>query len=183
MPRRGSTPNQRTRDIVFLVVGATTPIGILAVNGAAFVMQHLYQFRLAIAICALISGLSLNGVTAKMVMDRVRRYLPRLFTEFGLWVNVVAAVCVSGFAVFGAWGTYQSMQSPKDLPNIWAVLTAVWLLFWPWLMMFISRRIKVAGMRREAARPSAVVPPPPWTPPATRERESGTGSPPFPASH
>ncbi|HKF74544.1 MAG TPA: hypothetical protein VKF59_00240, partial [Candidatus Dormibacteraeota bacterium] len=71
MSRSGS---QRRREIVFVVVGASTPVGILAVNASAFVMQHLGGFRIAIALCALVSGLSLNGLTAWALLDRTQRH-------------------------------------------------------------------------------------------------------------
>ena len=42
---------RQVREIIFLVIGLSTPIGILAVNGSAFVVDHLDQFRAAIAVC------------------------------------------------------------------------------------------------------------------------------------
>jgi hypothetical protein len=147
--------SQRVRDLAFLVVGATTPVGILAVNLSAFVMQHLAQFRLGIALCALISGLSLNGVTAAMVLGRFERLFPELVREYRLWIAGATVVFVAGFSVFGAYGTYVSMQDPHRLPNVYAVLTALWLLFWPFALTVISRRFN-----RRLARPSRATPPP-----------------------
>src|SRR5207302_6864160 len=54
----------RSRELILLVVGVSTPIGILAVNAAAFVMGNLAAFRLLIAACALVSSVLLNGLTA-----------------------------------------------------------------------------------------------------------------------
>jgi hypothetical protein len=142
MSRLGS---QRVREIVFLVVGASTPIGILAVNASAYVMQHLDGFRVGIAVCALVSGLSLNGLTAWALLNRAQRYAPRLIAEYRVWLLAAGLVFVIAFSALGAYWTYQSMQDPRRLPNPYAVLTAVWLLFLPVLMTFVARRLKIGG--------------------------------------
>jgi hypothetical protein len=139
MSRFGS---QRVREIVFLVIGASTPIGILAVNASAFVMQHLAQFAVGIAVCALISGLSLNGLTAWAVLGRAERFVPQLFAEYRIWLTVAAILIVAVTAGVGAYLTYLSMLDARHLPNIYAVLTALWLLFLPVLMTFLARRLK-----------------------------------------
>ena len=121
-------------------VGASTPIGILAVNGSAFVMQHLGEFRWGIAVCALISGLSLNGFTAREALDRAERFAPHLIAEYRTWLVAAVVAFVLVFSALGAYWTYESMQ--QYLPNTYAVLTAVWLLFLPVLMTVVSRRLK-----------------------------------------
>lgn len=147
--------SQRTREIVFLVVGASTPIGILAVNVSAFVMLHLPEFRLSIAICALISGLSLNGLTAWAILNRAERIAPQLIAEYRPWLIAAVVVFVVALSALGAYWTWQSMQDSKQLPNLYAVLTALWLLFLPVLMTFVARRLNGSKPR---VRPT---PPPP----------------------
>jgi hypothetical protein len=143
---------ERTREIVFLVIGASTPIGILAVNASAFVMLHLNQFAVGIAVCALISGLSLNGLTAWLALGRAERFAPQLFAEYRIWLHTAAVLIVLVTAGVGAWLTYLSMQRRDQLPNVYAVLTALWLLFLPVLMTFIARRLKNGlGMRVQAS--------------------------------
>ena len=149
MSRLGS---ERTREIVFLVIGASTPVGILAVNASAFVMQHLNQFAVGIAVCALISGLSLNGLTAWLALGRAERFAPQLFAEYRIWLHTAAVLIVLVTAGVGAWLTFLSMQRRDQLPNVYAVLTALWLLFLPVLMTFVARRLKNGvGMRVQAA--------------------------------
>ena len=144
--------SQRVREIVFLVVGASTPVGILAVNASAFVMQHLNQFAVGIAVCALISGLSLNGLTAWVALGRAERFAPQLFAEYRIWLHTAAILIVIVSAGVGAWLTYLSMQRRDQLPNLYAVLTALWLLFLPVVMTFVARRLKNGlGMRMAAA--------------------------------
>jgi hypothetical protein len=44
------------------------------------------------------------------------------------------------------------MQRPDQLPNIYAVLTALWLLFLPVLMTFVARKLRSGlGSRVQAA--------------------------------
>src|SRR5215470_11986812 len=131
----------RMREIVFIAVGASTPVGLLAVNISAFVMQHLPEFRLSIAICALISGLSLNGLTAWALLGRAERMAPQLVTEYRSWLIAAVALFVIAFSALGSYWTWQSMSDVRHLPNIYGVLTALWLLFLPVLMTFVARRL------------------------------------------
>jgi hypothetical protein len=158
MSRLGS---QRVREIVFLVIGATTPVGILAVNASAFIMQHLGQFAIGIAVCALISGLSLNGLTAWVVLGRAERFAPQLFAEYRIWLQCAAVLIVIVSAAIGAYLTLLSMQKPDQLPNTFAVLTALWLLLLPVLMTFVARKLKTglvarAGVAGDVAKADAV---------------------------
>jgi len=148
--------SHRAREIAFLVVGASTPIGILAVNASAFVMLHLLEFRLSIAICALVSGLSLNGLTAWALFGRAERIAPQLVAEYRPWLIAAVVIFVVAFSVLGAYWTWQSMQDWRQLPNLYAVLTALWLLFLPVLMTFVARWLNGGKAR---VRPTA--PPPP----------------------
>jgi hypothetical protein len=146
--------SQRVREIVFLAVGASTPVGILAVNGSAFVMQHLAQFAVGIAVCALVSGLSLNGFTAWAVLQRAERMVPQIYAQYRIWLVVVAVLIVLLTAVVGAYLTYLSMQNTALLPNIYAVLTALWLLLLPVLMTFVARRFNALRPTRAAPEPA-----------------------------
>jgi hypothetical protein len=149
MSRLGS---QRLREIVFLVVGTATPVGILAVNGSAFVMQHLGQFRVGIAVSALISGLSLNGLTAWAALGRAERFKPQLMAEYRVWLIAATTAFVIVFSALGAYWTYESMQDPRQLPNIYAILTALWLLFLPVLLTLVTRRLRFGVTPRSPAR-------------------------------
>jgi len=143
MPRAPAGRRRHIQDLVFLVIGVTTPIGILAVNASAFIMLHLQEFRLGIAICSLISGLCLNALGAYAALARAYSHAPRLYAEYRYWLVGIATVVVVGWSVVGAWLTYISMQDPKHLPNLAAVLAALWLLFLPFAVTFISRRFKL----------------------------------------
>ncbi len=147
--------SRQVREIVFVVVGASTPIGILAVNASAFIMQHLGQFGIGIAVCAVVSGLCLNGLTAWVALGRAERLFPQLFAEYRLWLAGAVAAIVIVFSALGGFWTYQSFQGP--LPNTYAVLTALWLLFLPVLMTFIGRKLKLRAQRLFVERAVACV--------------------------
>jgi fluoride ion exporter CrcB/FEX len=145
MNRLLQTDRKRYREILFLAVGVSTPLGILAVNGSAFVMLHLTEFRVGIAVCALISGLSLNVLGAYTALSRANTSLPRLYAEYRVWVIGIAVLIVVVWSVLGAWGTFVSMRDPTKLPNLFAVLTAIWLLILPFGMNALSKRLRVGG--------------------------------------
>jgi hypothetical protein len=150
--------SRQVREAVFLIIGVSTPIGILAVNASAFIMDHLLQFRVAIAVCALASGLSLNGLGAWAALNRGRRFVPDLYAEYKYWLIGGAVLFVLGWSVFGAYLTYESMKDRHQLPNLYAVLTAIWLLILPVAMTFLTRRLNLLAADRppaprEAAKP------------------------------
>jgi hypothetical protein len=155
---------RQVREAVFLIIGVSTPLGILAVNGSAFIMDHLTQFRVAIGVCALASGLSLNGLGAWAALNRGRRFAPDLYAEYRYWLIAGAVLIVIGWSVFGAYLTYESMKDRHQLPNLYAVLTAIWLLILPVAITFATRRLNLLSPDRspapqdasqEAAKPSS----------------------------
>jgi hypothetical protein len=142
-PRRPDRAwRHRVLDIGLVAIGVSAPIGLLAVNGAAFIVQHLGEFRLGIAIAAVASGLALSGLTANTVLGRVAVYMPKLYRRYRRLMVAAAAVSVVAWSLFGGWGAYQSMADARNLPNPLATLTAVWLLLLPVLMTFISKRLR-----------------------------------------
>ncbi len=130
---------RRLKELVFLLIGMSTPLGILAVNASAFVMRHLSEFRVTIAACALVSGLCLNGLGAYLLLGRAAARTPRIYHEYRAWTIALAVITVIAWSAFGAYGSYWSMQDPRRLPNLAAVLTAVWLLLFPFLAVAASR--------------------------------------------
>ncbi len=140
---------RRFREVLFLVVGISTPVGVLGVNASAFVMRHLGEFRFGIAACALISGLSLNGLGAWLALTRAQRHAPLVYAEYRKWLIAAAVVYVLAWSGFGAYGTYYSMEDPNKLPNTAAVLTAIALLLLPFGITFLSRRLNLVEMEEK----------------------------------
>ncbi len=132
----------RARDLVLVAVGVAAPVGLLLVNGAAFVMSHLAEFRLSIGIAAVVSSLALAGLTAQTVLDRVAGFAPDLYARYHRWMVAAAALSVVAWSLLAGWGTYQSMSDATKLPNGYAVLTALWLLALPFALNLVTRRLR-----------------------------------------
>jgi hypothetical protein len=125
--------------LLLLVIGIITPIGILVVNAAAFIMRNLAQFRIGIAVCALISSLVLNGLTASWLLRLAARRAIPLYVEHRDWATVIATIIVVGTSVGGAIFTYIGMSNPNRLPDALAVLTALLALLVPLGITYASR--------------------------------------------
>jgi hypothetical protein len=148
---------QQAREVVLLLVGISAPVGLLVVNGAAFVMEHLADFRLSIGIAVVASSLALSGLTAQVVLGRVAVFAPGLYSRYRLWMIGAAVVSVIAWSLLGGWGAYQSMADARTLPNVYAVLTALWLVALPFAMNLVSRRLR--GGRSPAPAGPDVEPP------------------------
>ncbi len=159
--RRRSLPayllQTRVKEAVFLVVGLATPVGLLVVNGAAYVMDHLANFQVAISVSALVSGLSLSGLAAYGVLRQFARFFPNAYERFSKWFIAAAAVSVVAWSVVGAWGCYVSLGSRAVLPSVPAVLVALWLLALPVAgtaaMRWLRRPRGNPGLRPAPRRP------------------------------
>lgn len=157
------TSKQR-REAVFLFIGVVTPVGILAVNGSAYVMQHLDQFRLILAISALVSSLFLQGLAAYALLAAVQLRVPSLYAEYRRWAIGIAVAVVVIWSSLGAWGTYVSMKDPLALPDGRAVLVCIGLLALPFVTVLFGRwldqrrtaqqqRADHPSVRQRASRP------------------------------
>lgn len=58
------------------VVGGVTPVGLMVINIAAFLVKHLDQFRWAIAVLAFLSGMMLNTYVGLNLYRWVQRRAP-----------------------------------------------------------------------------------------------------------
>lgn len=148
----------RPAEYVFILIGVFTPVGILAVNGSAYVMQHLYSFRVILAISALVSSLFLQGLAGWALLGHLSRRYPSLYAEYRRWAIAASVLVVIAWSAFGAWGTYWSMQDARTLPNLLAVLVSLGLLALPIVTVIFGRQLEARRSARaqraesEAAR-------------------------------
>jgi len=108
------------------VIGALTPVGLMVVNIAAFIVQHLEAFRLGITILAFVSGLMLNSWTGINIYRRFKRHAPdhpvvqetnqELAIVGGMAIIIIAAAVTSLFC-------YEGLSNEKDLPNALTFVT------------------------------------------------------------
>jgi hypothetical protein len=155
---------RRLQEIGLVVVGVVTPIGILAVNAAAFVMRHLAEFRVGLAVAALVSGMLLNGLAAWAAIRFARRNAPLLYAEYRRVAMVAAVLFVTVPPAIGAYWTYLGLVDPTQLPNRWGVLASLALLGLPFALTYIDRRYlrrrEVAAEREEELEKRPAVPRP-----------------------
>ena len=125
--------------LVLLAIGIITPVGILVVNAAAFVMRNLQQFRIGIAICALISSLVLNGLTAAWLLRLAGRRSISIYVQHQEWASVIATTVVLATSIGAAIFTYIGMGNPSHLPDTLSVITALAALLVPIGITYFSR--------------------------------------------
>jgi uncharacterized membrane protein len=142
---------RRAQELVILVVGVFTPLGVLAVNGSAFLMQHLPETRIILAFGALLSGLLLNSLAAYTGLRRARRHVPDLLHEYRWWIWSIVVLVVVGSAVVGAYFTYVGLEDASRLPNGTAVIASAFLLLFPFAITLVARRLD-SGSRVDAGR-------------------------------
>jgi hypothetical protein len=128
--------------MILIGIGVVTPAGVLAVNASAFIMQHLTQFRVTIAVCALLSGLILNGLTAIGALRYAHHSATPLFTEYRNWIIGLAVAAVLASSVVAAWLTYLGMANPRHLPDLLSVLGALLALGMPFCFTYVQRRLQ-----------------------------------------
>lgn len=133
-----------------LVIGIVTPLGILVVNASAFVMRNLAQFRIGIAVCALISSLVLNGLTASWLLRLAGRRGISVYLRHRDWSTVIATIIVIGTSIAAAIFTYLGMDNPTHLPDGLAVLTALLYLVVPLGITYFSRVFANTGRAYES---------------------------------
>ena len=125
--------------LLLVVIGIITPIGILVVNGAAFVMRNLEQFRVGIAVCALISSLVLNGLTASWLLRLAGRRSIALYVRHQEWATIIATIVVLATSIGAAIFTYIGMSNPSHLPDTLAVVTSLLALLVPLGITYFTR--------------------------------------------
>jgi D-alanyl-lipoteichoic acid acyltransferase DltB (MBOAT superfamily) len=125
--------------LVLLAIGIVTPLGILVVNAAAFVMRNLQQFRIGIAVCALISSLVLNGLTASWLLRLAGRRSISIYVQHQEWAGVIATTVVLATSIGAAIFTYIGMGNPSHLPDTLSVITALAALLVPIGITYFSR--------------------------------------------
>lgn len=114
-------------------------------NGSAFVMQHLTQFRIGIAACAVISGVVLNGLTAWWLLRLASRNAPPLYREYRVWAIGAAVLIVGLTAGGGGYLTYLGLKDPTRLPDALSVVVATFALLLPLAVAVAARRMAGLG--------------------------------------
>jgi hypothetical protein len=157
-----------TRAWLLAALALITPVGLILVNVAAYVMAHLAAFRVGITASAVVSTIVLNGIAAiaayrygvarwpELSQDhRPQPLVPRLI----LWlfapqrrraVMVEAVFILSLAAALGGVLTYRGLSDPTLLPNFSTLLGGLvgLVLALPLIVAAIYRRETSRRSRR-----------------------------------
>jgi len=165
---RGANAAKRrasARDWTIPIVGAITPVGLIVVNVAAFIVKHLAEFRWTIAILAFVSGVMLNswaGLNIYRVIQRRRPDHP-LVNERNQEVVLVAGMALIVVAAFlTALFCYLGLSNANELPNGLTFVTGILAFLVPILLQAAFR----GAYRRKRPDFTPSTPSPPPVPPA-----------------
>lgn len=173
--------HSRLRRWAIPVIGAVTPVGLIVVNIAVFIANHLLAFRWTIAVLAFVSGMMLNG----WVGLKIYRLFQRRFSEHVLaaetnqdMVLVGGMAVIIGISFVTALFCWLGLSNEANLPNATTFLTGILAILVPFALQFIFERALNRGSRRTAAgrlraplSSSSLPPPPP--PPFSQPPERG----------
>lgn len=150
-------------------IGALTPVGLIIVNIAAFIVHHLVEFRWTIAVLAFVSGLMLNSWTGLKIYRVARRRRPDhpvvhdRNQEVVLVIGMALVIIVSFIT---ALFCYRGLSDERDLPNSTTFITGVVAIAIPILLQAIFGRALAERHPPEMGRrlDSHPAPPPPPDP-------------------
>ena len=111
---------RQAKRLTIPIIGAITPIGLIVVNVAAFIVHHLNEFRWTITILAFVSSIMLNswvGLNIHRIVSQRRPDHPlvqernqEVVLVGGLGVIIVIAFLTALFCYLG-------LSSEANLPN------------------------------------------------------------------
>lgn len=138
------------------IIGAVTPLALIVVNIAAFIVEHLTQFRWTITILAFVSGIMLNSWTALniyRVLQARRPDHPLVHERNQEVVLVVGMGAVVVFAFVTALFCYLGLSDPKNLPNGLTFFTGFFAAAIPIFLRAAFRRGAPRGRGRGRGQP------------------------------
>jgi hypothetical protein len=138
------------------IIGALTPLALIVVNIAAFIVEHLTQFRWTITILAFVSGIMLNSWTALniyRVLQARRPDHPVVHERNQEVVLVVGMGLVIILAFVTALFCYLGLSNAKDLPNGLTFFTGFFAMAVPILLRAAFRRGAPRNRGRGAGHP------------------------------
>jgi hypothetical protein len=133
------------------IIGALTPVSLIVVNIAAFIVNNLTQFRWTITILAFVSGIMLNSWTALNIYRVVQARRPDhaiVHERNQEVVLVVGMAVVILLAALTAWFCYLGLAHKADLPNGLTFFTGFFAMAIPILLRAAFRRGAPRGRSR-----------------------------------
>jgi hypothetical protein len=182
-PDRGRrTAWQVARAWIIPVIGGITPVLLIVVNIAAFIVQNLSAFRWTITILAFVSGIMLDSWTALNMYRALRvRYpshpLMQDSNQELLLVLSMAVIIVLSF--LSGYLCYQGLNDPHNLPNWLTFITGAGGIAFPILLVRLFDHLKARAQERRrpqlTARDGGAQGMPPTPPPAGPPASASSG--------
>lgn len=151
LPRRRGVGAQLRRWTI-PTIGAVTPVGLIVVNIAAFIVHHLTEFRLGISVLAFVSGLMLNSWTALKIYRIAKARYPRfgpLEDSNQEVVLVVGLALIIAISFVEALFCYNGLSNEANLPNSPTFILGIVAIAIPILLQGIFARL--LGDRTDAS--------------------------------
>jgi len=150
-----------------------TPVALIVVNIAVFIVKHLAAFRWSIAILAFVSGMMLNSwIGLKIYRLFQTRYRENvLVSDVNQDIVLIGGMAVIiGISFITALFCYLGLANEASLPNAMTFLTGIFAIVVPFAFQFIFERVLGRAPKRGAGLkanpfPTAILPPPPPPPP------------------
>jgi hypothetical protein len=130
-------------------IGALTPIGLIVVNIAAFIVHNLAQFRLGISVLAFVSSLMLNSWTALKIYHVLRRRFPDvgpLHERNQEVVLVLGMAVIVAISFVEALFCYSGLSNERDLPNTPTFVLGIVAIAIPILLQALFARLLGDGV-------------------------------------
>jgi hypothetical protein len=179
-----ATPPPRRRNLrAFLkkwtipIIGGITPVGLILVNVAVYINDHVQDLRWGIAVAAFLSGMMLNTWVALSLYRWVKRHFPdwsltqeqnqEMVLVLGMFVITVISVLSAVFCFYG-------LGDAKHLPNKETFLYGAVQIAWPvFAKLFVDRDAEKAKRASATALPAGATP---GGPGAAQRPSSASGS-------
>ena len=146
--RRRKRPN--FRHWIIPTIGAMTPVALIVVNIAAFIVNHLDTFRWLIAILAFVSGMMMNswaGLSVYRWFKRGHGGHP-LVHDSNQDVMLIAGMTVIILVSFlTAYFCYTGLSDQRNLPNAQTFLTGTLAILVPIILQRFFDRAANEGPR------------------------------------
>ncbi|HEV7679753.1 MAG TPA: hypothetical protein VGQ42_14405 [Candidatus Dormibacteraeota bacterium] len=158
------------------IIGAVTPVGLIVVNIAAFIVKNLSAFRWSITVAAFVSSMMLNSWMAINVYRMLQRRRPdhALVQERNQeWVLIGGVALVLIVSVLTALFCYLGLNDPNSLPNAATFFSGAAAIALPIVLQSVFARSRRGG--REAGN-SRITSGPRGTPPGSPPASSATGT-------
>jgi hypothetical protein len=149
LPKRGGIAAGLRRWTI-PAIGALTPVGLIVVNIAAFIVHHLAQFRLGISALAFVSGLMLNGWFGLKIYRIAKLRFPHFgpLQDRNQEVMLVAGMAlIAGISFVEALVCYNGLSNEANLPNSPTFILGVVAITIPFLFQALFARILERGDR------------------------------------